>query len=74
MTQDGTQKLIARTLEAKEMAALWRAISLILAEALAALDINDIEEKVEPYSSAAEIAACIKDDKVVKLLKILNIG
>ena len=73
MTQDGTNKLVTNTLKAKEESVRWRCIAEVLAEALAALDFHDVDD-VLPYSQAAEIEKCVKENDLKKLCQILNIG
>ena len=73
MTQDGTNKLVKNTLKAKEEAAQWRGVSLILAQAIAALDFNDVDDVV-PYSVAEDIEKYVKENDLKKLCQILNIG
>ena len=74
MTQDGAQKLIENTLVAKTAARDWRSVAIVLADALAALDVNDIEVDIEPYRSAVQIADFLKEDKLLEVLKIIKSG
>ena len=73
MTQAGTNKLVKNTLKAKEEAAQWREVSLILAQAISALDFHDVDDVV-PYSVAEEIEKHVKENNLKKLCQILNIG
>ena len=72
MTQAGAQKLIENTLKAKDDARNWRDIALVLADALAALDFEDIESDLEPYKSALKIAECIRDNDAGCVLDIIK--
>ena len=74
MTQVGAQKLIENTLVAKNAARDWKSVAIVLAEALAALDVNDIEVDIEPYRSAVQIADLLKEDKLLEVLKIIKSG
>ena len=74
MTRSGAQRLIENTLKAKDAAQDWREVALILADALAALDFNDIEIDVEPYQSAVEISELLRKDNLKRALKIIKKG
>ncbi len=73
MTQDGASKLIQNTLEAKQSVKKWQQIAVVLADALAALDIRDIESDLEPYYSATIIAEKVREGKLDEIISILKI-
>ena len=73
MTQDGASKLIQNTLAAKEDVKKWQQVAVVLADALAALDIRDIESDLEPYYSASSIADKVKAGNLDKVLSILKL-
>lgn len=74
MTQDGASKLIENTLAAKASVKKWQEVAVVLADALAALDIGDIESDVEPYYSAVRIADKVRDGKLDEVMSILKLG
>lgn len=73
MTQDGASKLIQNTLAAKSDVKKWQQVAVVLADALAALDIRDIESDLEPYYSASSIADKVKAGNLDEVLSILKL-
>ena len=73
MTQDGASKLIQNTLEAKQAVKKWQEIAVVLADALATLDISDIESDLEPYYSATNIAEKVRAGKLDEVMVILKL-
>jgi len=74
LTQSGKHKLIQNALTAKKVSTSWRRVASVLADALAALDFQDIESDVEPYFSAVSLAEKIKADKLDEVLLIIGDG
>jgi hypothetical protein len=74
LTQSGAQRLIENTLKAKSVAKDWKVIAVVLADALAALDMRDIDVDVEPYKSAVQISELLRENKVLEVLKIIKCG
>ena len=73
MTQDGASKLIQNTLAAKADVKKWQQVAVVLADALSALDIRDIESDLEPYYWASSIADKVRAGKLDEVMGILNL-
>jgi hypothetical protein len=74
LTQDGASKLIQNTMAAKSSVRKWQQVAIVLAEALDALDIRDIESDLEPYYSASIILEKIKEGNIEEVISILKLG